>query len=169
MNRLLFIVLFAFSAVTVQAQVGYLFVKKGYKKKKTYGEGDRISLLAKDGKVYNGLITLLRNDTIFINGTPMPAAGVEAVLLNPKRKAFHVSTKDLLLIAGGAGLTTAGLTLSNQAGFREALTAALVIGYGPLLIKYIGSKISLKRKKYTIGKKFRLQVLDFHMPRVRGF
>lgn len=170
MNRLLFLlVVFIFSVVTVQAQAGYLFVKKGYKKKKTYGEGDRISLLVKDDRVYTGVITLLRNDTIFLSGKPIPTATVEAVLLNRKRKSFQVSTKELLLIAGGTGLVTAGLTLSKQAGFTEALTAALVIGYGPLLLRYIGSKISLKRKQYRIGKKFRLQVLDFYLPRARGF
>lgn len=170
MNRLLFLlVVFIFSAVTVQAQTGYLFVKKGYKKKKTYGEGDRIMLQVKDGTIYKVLITLLQNDTIFINGRAVPRVDVRAVLLGRKSKSFQVSSKDLLLIGGGVALTTAGLTLSRQAGFTEALTAGLVIGYGPLLLRYIGSKISLKRKKYTVGKKFRLQVLDFHLPRTRAF
>lgn len=169
MNRLLFIILFIFSAVTVQAQTGYLFVKQGYKKKKTYGEGDRIILQVRDGRVYNGLITLLRNDTIFISGKPVPRLDVTTVLLGRKSKSFYVDGKTLLLITGGVALTTAGLTLSKQADFAEALTAGLVIGYGPLLLKYLGSKISLKRKKYRIGKRFRLQVLDFHIPRNRGF
>lgn len=169
MNRLLFIVLFVFSSVIAQAQPGYLFVKKGYKKKSTYGEGDRILLQAKDGRVYNGLITLLRNDTIFVNGKPVPCSDVRAILLNQRTTSFHADGKTLLLITGGVALTTAGLALSKQASFEEALTAGLVIGYGPLLLKYLGSKISLKRKKYRIGNKFRLQVLDFHMPRNRGF
>jgi hypothetical protein len=169
MNRLLFFILFIFSSVTLQAQTGFLFVKKGYKKKKTYTEGDRIILQLKDGRIYNGLITLLMNDTVFIGGKPVPCTDVRAVVLNRKPKSFGVDGKTLLLITGGVALTTAGLTLSEQASFKEALTAGLVIGYGPLLLKYIGSKISLRRKKYRTGKKFRLQVLDFHMPRNRGF
>jgi hypothetical protein len=59
--------------------------------------------------------------------------------------------------------------LSNQAEFNEALLAGVVIGYGPIAVAYLKSKISLKRKKYRIGKKFRLQVLDFYIPQKRPF
>ncbi|MEO5563108.1 MAG: hypothetical protein ABIR18_06725 [Chitinophagaceae bacterium] len=168
MNRLLFLLLFLFSSSFLQAQ-GYLFVKKGYKKKKTYEEGDRILLQVQDGTVYSGLITLLLNDTIYINGKPVPRVDVKAVVLNKRKKKFHLEPKQLLLITAGVALTTAGLTLSEQAKFKEALAAGLTIGYSPLLIQYLGSKISFKRKKFKIGKKFRLQVLDFHMPRKRPF
>jgi hypothetical protein len=162
--------LFLFSSSIIQAQTGFLFVKKGIKKKKTYGEGERILLQTNDGTVYSGLITLLRNDTIFINGRPVPRPDVKAIILSNKlKKKFHIGAKELLLITGGVALTTAGLTLSEQAKFKEALIAGLVIGYSPLLLQYIGSKISFKRKKFKIGKKFRLQVLDFHIPRKRAF
>lgn len=170
MNRLLFILLFIFSALFAQSQMGFLFIKKGYKKKKTYTEGQRIILQLKNDSIYNGEITQLRNDTIFLNGIPVPRASVQAVVINRKpKKVFHVSGKDLLLITGGAALVTAGLTISEQASFTEALTAGLVIGYGPLLVRYLGTKISLRRKKYKIGKKLQLQVLDFHLPGNRGF
>jgi hypothetical protein len=172
MNRLLFILLFLFSFSIAESQQGYLFIKKGYKKKKTYLEGDRILLQLKNDSICSGQITLLLNDTIWISGFPVRRDAVKAVILNRKpKKNFHISGKDLLLITGGVALTTAGLTLSNQAEFKEALAAGLVIGYSPLLLKYIGSKISLRRKKFRIGKKFRLQVLEFHLPRQqqRGF
>lgn len=168
MNRLL-LILFLFSSVCACSQTGYLFVKKGYKKKKTYTEGDRILLQLKDGRIRNGYITRLRNDTIFISGQAVPVAEVQTVVLNDKKKVFSVDAKTLLLITGGVALTTAGLALSGQADFGEALTAGLTIGYAPLLLRYIGSKISLKRKKYRIGKQFRLQILDFHLPGRRGF
>jgi hypothetical protein len=170
MNRLLlFIVFFCFSLVA-SSQTGYLFVKKGIKKKRTYAEGDRIMLQVKDGSIYTGLITLLLNDTIYINGRPIPRPDVTAVVLNNReRKKFHIDAKDLLLITGGVALTTAGLTLSHQAKFREALTAGTVIGYGPLAFAYLKSKISFRRKRFRIGKKFRLQMLEFHIPRKRGF
>ncbi|MET0392358.1 MAG: hypothetical protein ABW019_04420 [Chitinophagaceae bacterium] len=168
MNRLLFILLLLCS-VGASAQTGYLFVKKAYKKKRTYTEGDHIVLRLKDGRKQQGLITQLRNDTIFLSGKPVPAASVKTVLLEQKNRRFDLDAKTFLLITGGVALTTAGLSLSNQASFEEALTAGLVIGYGPLLIAYIRSKISLKRKQYRIGKKFHLQVLDFHLPHHRGF
>jgi len=170
MNRLLIILLFLFSTSYIHGQTGYLFVKKGYKKKRTYTEGDRIILQVREGTIYDGVITLLLNDTIYINGLPIARPEVsKLILINKKKKTFHLEPKDFLLITAGVALTTAGLTLSKQAKFKEALTAGLVIGYSPLAINYIGSKISFRRRKFRIGKKYRLQVLDFHIAPKRGF
>ena len=170
MNRLLLLFIFLFSFVLTHSQTGYLFVKKGVKKKRTYTEGDNIFLRLQNDTLYYGMITRLMNDTIFVSGRPVPRIAVKEVIISTKtRKSFHVPAKDLLLITGGVALVTAGLTLSKQADFDEALIAGAVIGYGPLVIGYLKSKISLKRKKYRIGKKFRLQVLDFYIPRKRAF
>ena len=170
MNRLLLLSIFLLSFGITHSQTGYLFVKKGFKKKRTYTEGETIYLRLHDNRVYYGMITRLMNDTIFVSGLPVPRIAVKEVIISEKsRKSFHVPVKDLLLITGGAALVTGGLTLSKQADFKEALMAAAVIGYGPLVIGYLKSKISLKRKKFRIGKKFRLQVLDFYIPRKRGF
>jgi hypothetical protein len=112
------------------------------------------------------MITLLRNDTIFISGKSVRRTDVNEVLLKRKPSPSLPDANTLLLIGGGAALTTAGLTISEQAKFEEALIAGLVIGYGPLLVKYSGIKFlrMVTRKKFRIGKKFRLQVLDFHLP-----
>lgn len=167
MNRLLFIVSLLLLVQHAQSQRGFLFVKRGQTKKKTYAEGERIYLQLKNDTLYTGIITQLRNDSIFLNGRPIPTRDVKAVIVGQKVKRKLVTGKDLLLITGGVALTTAGLSISKQATFKEALTAGLVIGYSPLLLKYIGSKIRLKRLRYKIGKKFRLQMIDFHIPRTR--
>ena len=65
------------------SQTGYLFVKKGIKKKQIYTEGDIIHVKLRNGDRYQGYITLLRNDTIFINGQPVPGTSVKEVLLTP--------------------------------------------------------------------------------------
>ncbi len=169
MNRLL-VILFFMSSLSSWSQTGYLFVKKGIKKKKIYTEGENIYLRLQSDSVYYGMITRLINDTIYISGRPVPRIAVKEVIIGKKQPgSFGVSAKNLLLITGGVALVTAGLTLSEQAEFKEALIAGLVMGYGPLAVGYLKSKISLKRKKYKIGKKFRLQVLDFYIPRKRGF
>ncbi|MFI5130559.1 MAG: hypothetical protein ACHQFX_11235 [Chitinophagales bacterium] len=148
------------------SQQGFLFVKKGFHKKRTYTEGDVLHIKLADGSYRKGVITLLRNDTIFINGEPVWRPLVTKVLLERKPKMPWPDKQTLLLIGAGVALTTAGLTLSKQADIEEALVAGLVIGYGPILIKHAGGGLirSFKRKKFRIGKKFRLQVLDFHLP-----
>jgi hypothetical protein len=120
--------------------------------------------------LYYGMITRLMNDTIYVSGRPVPRIAVKEVIINRREHtSFRVSAKNLLLITGGVALVTAGLSLSKQADFKEAMITGAVIGYGPLAIGYLKSKISLKRKKYKIGKRFRLQLIDFYIPRKRGF
>jgi len=137
---------------------------------KTYTEGENIYLRLQNDSVYYGIITRLMNDTIYISGRPIPCKKVKEVIIRQKdQNAFYISAKDFLLITGGVALVAGGLTLSEQADFNEALIAGSVIDYGPLVIGYVKSKISLKRKKYRIGKKFRLQILDFYLPRKRAF
>ena len=171
MNRLLLIIPLLLIGMIADAQLGYLHVKKGARKKKTYIEGENIMLRLRDGYFVSGQITLLKDDTIWINGLPVPRPEVSEVILRRKkdRKKYQVDPGKLLLITGGVALTTAGLTLSNQARFKTAIVAATAIGYGPILVQWLLSKISLTKNKYKIGKKYRLQVLDFHLPPKRGF
>lgn len=170
MNRLFISILFIFSCVSASSQSGYLFVKKGIKKKKTYTEYDNIYLRLNNGTYQYGMITRLMNDTIWVAGIPVPRTSVAEVIIRRKeKKKFHVDARNMLLITGGAALVTAGLTISKQASFKEALIAGLVIGYGPLIIDYLSKKISFSRKSYKIGGKFRLQMLDFYVPRQRAF
>jgi len=171
MNRLrcLFSILFLLLSAFSFSQQGFLFVKKGFHKKRIYTEGDMIQVRLENGNYRNGMITLLRNDTIFINGQPVYRPLITEVLLKRKPNKPLPDIKTLLLIGGGAALVTAGLTLSKQAKFEDALVAGLVIGYGPLLVKHFGSRLmrSFIRRKFRIGKKFHLQVLDFYLPQTR--
>jgi hypothetical protein len=170
MNRLLVISILLLASLFSFSQTGYLFVKKGIKKKKIYTEGDNIHLRLQNDSIYYGMITRLMNDTIYVSGRPVPRKAVKEVIIRKRQhNTFQVSAKNLLLITGGVALITGGLTLSKQAEFKESLMAGAVIGYGPLAVGYLKSKISLKRKKYKIGKKFRLQMLDFYIPRKRAF
>ncbi|MBL7745171.1 MAG: hypothetical protein JNN00_16975 [Chitinophagaceae bacterium] len=167
MNRptilITFFFLLVFSASFSQA--GYLFVKRGIKKKRIYTEGDEIRLKLKDGNFCSGSITLLRNDTIFVNGLPVHKTFVKEVLLKKKPKKPFPDAKTVALIAAGSALTSAGLAISDKDHQTEALIAGPAIGFGPLLIKHFGGRAigAIPRKKFRIGKKFYLQVLDFHI------
>jgi len=168
--RAIFIAALLLFVAPSQAQHAFLFVKKGIKKKRTYMEGDQILLRLSGDTIVGGLITHLRDDTIFLLGKPIPVARVKSVIIRKKKdKTFYIPPNQLLLITGGVALTTAGLTLSNQASFEKAITAGAVIGYAPLLVQYIASKIRLSRKEYKMGKKYRLHLIDFHLPRRRAF
>lgn len=172
MNRLPCIIFFLALAFTSCAQTGYLFVKKGGIKKRIYNEGDRIHFKMLGGENKKGIIALLRNDTIFLNGSPIPRKEVAWLILDEaKKKPFPANLKTMLLISGGVVLTGTGLSLNNQAKPGEAFAAAAVIGYAPLLIKHFGGRLLylLHRKKFKLGKKFRLQVFDFYLPAQKGF
>src|ERR1700741_805969 len=117
MNRLL-IFICLFSTLGAHAQTNYLFIKKGGKKKRTYTEGSVIHFKLHDGQDRKGIITLLRNDTIYLNGKPISRQEVATVILDEKKKKpFPADVKTMFLIGGGAALTTIGLTLNNANKF----------------------------------------------------
>jgi hypothetical protein len=168
MNRLRLIVFASclLSAFSSFSQQGLLFIKTGAHKKRTYTEGDLIHLKLSDGTSRKGVITLLRNDTIFVNRQPVYRPLVSQVILDRKSARSLPDVKTMLLIGAGSALTAAGLTLSKQAKLEQAIVAGLVIGYGPLLVRYLGEHFIhlFIRKKFRIGRKYRLQVLDFYLP-----
>lgn len=169
MNRLTAITILLLLSVSQISfsQTGYLFVKKGIKKKRIYTEGDAIHVKLQDGTSRYGIITLLRNDTIFIDRRPVHKTFVKQVLLKRKPKSPFPDVKTIALIAAGSAITSAGLAISNKDQKTEAILAGPVIGFGPLLLKHAGARTirAIPRKKFRIGKKFYLQVLDFHIPK----
>ena len=148
------------------SQQGFLFVKKGYKKKLTYTEGDPIHVRLQDGSRLKGIITLLRNDTVFINGWAVPQPAINEILLDPNLKQpFSTGGKNAPIVIGTAALTTIGLLVTKQAKEEKALAAGMIAGLAALLVKHFGTRLGLfVRKKIKIGKKYQLQVLDFHIP-----
>lgn len=172
MKPLLVFIISLFWFSFLYGQNGYLFIKKNGKKKRTYTEGNSIHFQLNNGAEVKGLITLLRNDTIYINGKPVPRLQVERVILNEKKKKpFPADGKTMLLITGGVVLTGVGLSLNDQETPKQAFITAAAIGYGPLLAKHFFGRLwyALSRRQFRAGKKFQLQVLDFHIPRNRPF
>ena len=156
---------------TSHAQTGYVFVKKGIKKKKTYQVGDPILFNLKDDTYWGGYISYLNGDTIFVGGRPIVKSSIKEVLLKKKPKRPFPNGKTVALIAAGSVLTSVGLAMNDKENQTEALIAGPVIGFAPLLISHFSSRISrgLKRGKYKIGKKFYIQVLDLGPPSYKAY
>jgi hypothetical protein len=147
------------------SQQSFLFLKKNGHKKRTWVEGDIIRLRLVNDDVLEGRILLLRNDSIFINGLVFRTGDVRQVLLKRKeKKPFPVDGMQMLYITGGVALATIGMTASGWEPAGRALLYSSIIGYGPILLTAMYRNLNLRRKHFDIGKKFRLQVLDFYLP-----
>ena len=151
------LLLFLFAAYSASAQRGMLFVKKkGFKKVASFGEGSPIIFQTKDGGISEGYISLIRNDSVYVNGLAYHKDYISRIILqkrNPRLK------KDLMLTTAGVLLCTAGMTLAEWTTPENAFISSAVIGYGNFLIANLSM---FKRKHYVIGRRFSLQTLDLH-------
>jgi hypothetical protein len=172
MNRLLCLLFFLLTGTPSWQQLNHLFIKKGIHKKKTFNEGDKIQVQFKNGQQKKGVITLLKDSSVFIDGEAIAVTDITAVMVNNRQKnRFPVDGKTALLITAGSAMTATGLSLNKANKPATAIIASAAIGFGPLLIKFIGGRLLwiLQRKKYRVGKKFRLQVFDMYPPPKRSF
>ncbi len=151
------LLLFLFITQITQAQRGFLYVKKsGYKKVKTFAEGDPIQFKTDQNQTISGMITLIKRDSLRVNGYWYRTGQIKSIILRGKQKT---PASPLLLTTAGVALSTAGMTLANWADFKEALAYSSVIGYGNYIIRFLPK---IKRRKYDIGRKFSLHTLDLH-------
>src|SRR5690242_12371526 len=91
-----------------------LFIKKGVKKKRIYLEGEMIRIKLKEGNATQGIITLLKDSSIFINDNPIQLFQIKEVSLIKKPLYKLPDTKTMLLIGVGSVLTSIGLSLNNH-------------------------------------------------------
>lgn len=157
MQKRLLIFFLLFSQI-VFAQRGVLYVKKkGFKKVRSFKEGSVIKFKTKDSEVIYGGVQLVKRDSIYVNSQWFNINRINRIYLRDKK--YHFSTQLFLLTTAGVAISTAGMTLAEWASFKDALAYSAGIGYGNFIITNFPS---LKRKKYNIGKKFKLQTLDLH-------
>lgn len=155
MQRLLFICSI-FLCIQAPGQHAYLFIKKHQKRIQSFPEGAYISLMTKDGR-RAGNITLLRNDSLFLDGRGLHVREVEKVFL-PAPAVDRISlTRVALSTAFAFGVAYFAAKHGSQT-FAETATIMGVVTYGPMIRRL--AKKHLKRSQYRIGKKFELQVFD---------
>lgn len=159
MQKLLLVFALLFSQ-TLFAQRGFLYVKKhGFKKVKSFAEGQIIQFQTNDYQMISGTLALVKNDSVDVNGTWFAITNIQKIILKNKTTTSPATVKIFLLTTAGVILSTAGMTLAKWASFKKALTYSAAVGYGNYLISFFPK---LKRKKYIIGKKYSLQTLDLH-------
>lgn len=138
-------------------------LKKHGRKIKTYYEGERLKLQIDNAAIFEGTITLLKDDSVFINDKAFAVLSITKVFLARKpSKPFPIDKEQALYIAGGVALATFGMQAAGWAPTGRAFIYSSAIGFGPVIIAAITQKIHFKRKQYRIGRKFKLQELDFY-------
>jgi len=161
---LLFTLCFTLTTVTAQKSEPQLLLRKNGKVIKRFYRGDQIIITTALKQPLAGYITALKEDSIFLNQIGFSLKEI-AALQKPKspKRTMQVSAENLALITLGVGLTTAGITLSGWENFSTSLAYASALGYGPIVLNKIMTARVFKKKRYRMGNKFALQVLDLRL------
>lgn len=155
----LFLLSFLFSS----AQYNQLVLRKNGLPVKRYAEGSVIHIQTKLGFNYNGTIYLIQNDSIYFSDAGIHKNDIAAVYKGSGRKEKIIPfNKEAFLYANaGIPLFTAGLVISGQK-FASSLIAGVTIVYAPILFYNIRRVITNGTRRYTLGKKYDLLVLDLY-------
>ncbi len=167
MKSKLLLILFIVAASSATAQFNELVLRKNGISKKRYREGSEIVLQTKLGMKYSGVIFLIQNDSIYFSGGGIHTRDI-AVLYKKRRGRYRVlpfDTNTFLLSNAGIPLFTAGLVISGEP-FRQSLLSGVGLVYGPIILHNLQQLIFKGNKRYRIGNKYDLQVMDFYMSEI---
>lgn len=150
-----------FLPVFCEAQSDVLVLQKNGQNILSYVPGKPIMLQTIYDQWFDGYVTALRNDSVFINNIPFHYKEIRAIR-REREKLNYVQDGTLLMIAGGGVVALNvinGLYRKDKAGqwFSTGgwIAAGALLGGGYLLRK-------ANKKIYPIGKKYQLHYLDLH-------
>lgn len=161
-SKLLFF-LFLIAASAATAQFNELVLRKNGISKKRYKEGSVIALQTKLGMKYSGVIYLIQNDSIYFSGGGIHMRDI-AVVYKKQKGRYHMlpfDTKTFLLTNAGIPLFTAGLVISGEP-FQKSLLSGIGLVYIPIALYNVQQLIFKGNKRFRIGNKYDLQILDFY-------
>lgn len=163
MKPLYFFIVLLLSSHYTSAQFNQLILRKNGIAQKRYSEGSVITIQTKLGLKYSGTIYLIQNDSIYFSGGGIHKNDIVAVYKKSgaKERIIPFSKEAFLYANAGIPLFTAGLVLSGQP-FASSLIAGVTLVYAPILFYNIKRVITSGNKRYTIGEKYDLQVLDLY-------
>jgi hypothetical protein len=158
MTKRLFVFLLVITAMRTRAQTNLLVLEKNGENVKTYSAGMDITIQTIYHQWFDGVITAIRSDSIFVNGFPFHYKEIEAIRRD--RKKLNYEADGVLLMVAGGGVLVLGVVNGLYRGDKanswftatSYVTAAALLGGGYLLTKS-------RYKYYRLGKKYTLQYL----------
>ncbi len=155
--------LFILAASSSYAQFNQLILRKKGIAYKRYTEGSVIHIQTKLGLKYSGTIYLIQNDSIYFVDGGIHKNEIVAVFKKPlgKEGIIPFSKQVFLYTNAGIPLFVAGLVISGQP-FVSSLIAGVTLVYAPIVLYNIKRLITNGTRRYSIGTKYDLQVLDLY-------
>ncbi len=146
--------MFMFICCGTFAQRGVIFIKKkGYKKVASFAEGQQIHFRNHQGEHVKGMIWIVRNDSLMVDGQMHALTSFSRIYLREKSKL----AREVLITTGGILAASGFMHLAGWSRFDDALTHNATLGYGNILVRNLSK---FKRRQYVIGRKFSIQALD---------
>lgn len=148
-----------FTECLSQTRPVQLHLQKNGRVKKRWERGVKLSLIDRDNKKYNGELTFMKKDTVFINGLPLATASIRKLEIIHQRKKQKINKTELAYVTLGVGLSTLGMSLAKWEKWNIALRNSVILGYSPYVVQRLKT-LSFKKYRYRIGKRFSLRVWD---------
>lgn len=148
----------------IEAQTDILILKRRGRHVHTYTIGEELDMQTVYRQWITGTITLLRNDSVFVNGIPFHNKEIRAIRRDHHN--FGNTTLPYGMMAVGTGIFV--LNGVNGAYRQEKprewyTTSNIITGASLLASGFLLSRTG--RPIYHIGHRFRLQYLDLTSPR----
>jgi len=168
MMKKYFLTFLAFCAIAMQSlgQFNEVVLRKNGKSFKRFREGAFIRLESKLGMQFGGIINLIQNDTIYVNHHGIAKKEIHAVLKKKnKQPVIPMDGETFLWANAGIPLFAGGLTASGE-NFGRSLLWGTGLVYGPILL-YHGKHLLFDRsRRYVLGDKYDLLMLDIFQPEI---
>ena len=141
------------------AQTDVLELQKNGSNLKTYSPGMYLVMETIYDQWFEGPITLIRNDSVFVNGFPFHYKEIKTIRF--ERTKLNYKADGLILMIAGGGVLVLGAVNGLYRGDPASqwytpasyITAGALLGLGFLILHS-------QFKKYRLGKKYKLQYLS---------
>jgi len=158
MKKIITVFLFLASFLC-HAQTDVLILQKNGRNIKTYAPGMPIMIHTVYDQWLEGMLTDLKNDSVYVNNIPFHVHEIDAIRANFSK--LHLQSAGTILIIAGVGVLAInvinGIYTNESAG--EWIKPSGWITAGALILAGILMK-SARYKSYSIGKKYTLHYLN---------